>query len=431
MRKHKMSNVKMCFAALLLILSLMGTGCGDGRQTGDSSHPSQTVGMETAPNTGFMSYGYFFEENGIAISSTDRFMYSDWEPVEFDYICMDPTCSHLAGSCSAHTISGEGEVKKDFCLVYQERLIILHPYVRLDISQLSETVEEWLYVYQTDVYEADPDGSNRRKVAAFSGSVGSPTIVYAAVLTDGRLYFGGPTEERNRMEFNDQGELLSFESWVNDAVYCLELNDYTVETFAAAEDKAGEVAYSYQFYEYGGMIYAIISSFQGDNAVWYRIDSAGNVCEEILRFDSNVARFQGAIGNTVYYKYENSGKTLYAKDVPAGTEEREIMTVTKEDMILDAVISDGQILCMTDFCIEEGNPMAEYTVLDPNGNILDRIRYDDYIVLLGVVGDRILYFRGYPDWEVWWADKGELSKLPENGTGIGPLLGSKLDTMEE
>ena len=63
------------------------------------------------------------------------------------------------------------------------------------------------------------------------------------------------------------------------------------------------------------MIYEIESSFQDDRAVWYRIDPAACGCEEILRFDSDVARFLGAIGDTVYYKYENSGKTLYAKNL--------------------------------------------------------------------------------------------------------------------
>ena len=29
-----------------------------------------------------------------------------------------------------------------------------------------------------------------------------------------------------------------FEMWIEDAIYCLDLNDYTLETFAATEDKA-------------------------------------------------------------------------------------------------------------------------------------------------------------------------------------------------
>ena len=238
---------------------------------------------------GAMNYGYFFEEEGIVLSSPDRFLYSDWEPMEFDYICTDPTCSHLTGNCSAHTIQDEVSVLRDFSVVYQDRLIILHAYSQLTINKISETVEDWIDVYQTDVYEADPDGSNRRKMAAFSGSIEYPSDTQAAVLADGKLYFGGLTEERERIELGPQGEWLAFEDWVSDAVYCLDLNDYTLETFAVTEDKEGE--YQYEFYEYDGMIYGIISNFYGDSAVWYRIDPEAGLCEEILRFDSNVARF--------------------------------------------------------------------------------------------------------------------------------------------
>ena len=414
------------FVTLFLILCLAGTGCGDGRQAED---PAQA---ETALKAGALSYGYFFEEDGIVVSSLERFMYSDWDPVEFDYICMDPTCSHLADSCSAHTLSGELEIKRDFSLLYQDKLIILHAYWQLTINELSEAAEEWITVYQTDVYEADLDGSNRRKKATFSGSIYDPGMTYAAILADGKLYFGGPTKERERIELGDQGEWLAFENWVSDAIYCLDLNDYTLETFAVTENKEGTAAaYMHQFYEYDDMIYGIISNFQGDSAVWYRIDPEAGVCEEIMCFDSNVARFHGAIGNTVYYWYENSWQTLYARDLAAETEEREIISATGEDMIVIPFVLDGQLLCMTEYRYEGEDRMAEYMVLDPEGNILDRIRYDDYITFLDVVGDKIMYFRGYPGWEVWWAEKEDLKDLLDKGVRIGPLNGAKLDTLED
>ena len=168
------------FVTLLLILSFAGIGCGDGQQSED------TVQMK-GTKAGLMSHGFFLEEDGIVISSGERFLYSDWEPVEFDYICMDPTCSHLDNSCSARTIQDEASVLKDFSVIYQDRLIILHAYSRLTVNELSETVQEWSMVYQTDVYEADPDGSNRRKKVTFSGVIDSQSMSYAAVLADGKL----------------------------------------------------------------------------------------------------------------------------------------------------------------------------------------------------------------------------------------------------
>ncbi|MDE6639029.1 MAG: DUF5050 domain-containing protein [Acetatifactor sp.] len=419
MKKRSKWKQRTGFVTLLLILSFAGTGCGDRRQT-----------EETVPafKAGALSDGYFFEEDGIVISSGERFLYSDWEPVEFDYICMDPTCSHLTESCSARTIQDEPSVLKDFSVAYQDRLIILHAYYQLTVNELSETAQEWVIVYQTDVYEADPDGSNRRKMATFQGAIDSPAMVYAAVLAEGKLYFGGPTENRERMELDTQGLWMMLEEWVSDAIYCLDLNDYTLDTFAVTENREGR-GYQYQLYEYDDMIYAIISNFQGDSAVWYRIDPEAGGCEEISCFDSNVARFQGAIGDTVYYWYESSWKTLYARELAAEAEEHEIISATGENMIVIPFVVDGQILCMTDYRFEGENRMAEYTVYDPDGNVLDVIRYDDYITLLDVIGDKIIYFRGYPEWEVWWVDKEDIRDLSDKGVRIGPLNGAMLDKL--
>ncbi|MCM1056444.1 MAG: hypothetical protein NC517_02410 [Firmicutes bacterium] len=430
MKRGKISNHKKCLTALLLILALAGAGCGnEGLQTEETAHSPQT---EAGSKVGTMSYGYFYGEEGIVASSSERFLYSDWEPVDFDYICMDPTCSHQIESCSARAIQDEASYLRDFCLVYGERLIILHSFFQLTVDEVSEMTQDWIIAYQTDVYEADLDGSNRRKMTAFPGSIAYPDDTHAGILVDGKFYFGGPTEERERIELDARGEWQTFEPWTTDAIYCLDLNDYTTETFAATEDQAGDAsAYQYKLYEYDGRIYAIISNYQGDSAVWYRIEPETGVCEEILRFDSNAARFQGAIGDTVYYTYDNSWDTLYARDILTEAEEREIMTITDEVVIAIPFVIDGQILFMTNYCLEGDDFMAEYAVLDRDGNVLDRIRYDDYITFLDVIGDKLLYFKNYPDYEVWWVDKDEIINLLEKGVRIGPLSGAKLDTLKD
>ncbi|MCM1087663.1 MAG: YgdI/YgdR family lipoprotein, partial [Muribaculaceae bacterium] len=86
-------------AAVLLTLSL--TGCKNHSQV----QTKTTENAEKTSKTGVLSYQYFYGEDEIALTSTEHFMYSDWEPVEFDYICTDPACSHLIESCSARTIS--------------------------------------------------------------------------------------------------------------------------------------------------------------------------------------------------------------------------------------------------------------------------------------------------------------------------------------
>lgn len=422
----KRRKMRTGFVTLLLILSLVGTGCGDRRQA------EKTAQMD-GTKVGAMSYGYFFEEDGIAVSSAERFLYSDWEPVEFDYICMDPTCSHLIGSCSARAIQDEKGVLRDFCLAYQDRLIILHAYCQYVENDASEGVWDTSNVYQTDVYEANLDGSDRRKMATFSGMMDAPSIPYAAVLVDGKLYFGGPTEVRNRIDQNSPDGEQKLMTWTSAAVYCLDLIDYTLETFMVMEDREGEPTYLYQIYEYDGMLYWILNYIQDDSAVLYRSDPGMGGFEKIMCFDSNAVRFWGAIGNTVYYTYENSWKTLYARDISAEATEREIMTVTGEDMMAIPFVIDGQILIMTDRCMEGENRMAEYTVLDSDGRVLDTIRYNDYITFLDVVGDKLIYYMLNSDseWEVWWADKEDLKELSEKGVKIGPLYGWRLDALAD
>ncbi|MDE6639022.1 MAG: hypothetical protein K2K63_00665 [Acetatifactor sp.] len=99
------------------------------------------------------------------------------------------------------------------------------------------------------------------------------------------------------------------------------------------------------------------------------------------------------------------------------------MSLASENMFASAYILDGQILLMTDRRIEGEDRMAEYTVLDPEGKIVDTIRYDAYIDFLDVVGDKIVYFKLDSEWEVWWADKEDLTDLSEGGVKIGPLYG--------
>lgn len=435
MKKELFMEKRVCAAAgLLLILLLAGTGCGGGR-TGDGETPpgaEETRRTEMPVKEGVLQYGYFQGEEGISLCSGERFLYSDWEPVEFAYICMDPTCSHLTAGCSARTLSRGGEIENDFSLVYQNRLIIVHAVSELknDSKPVSEetgtSVMDTHYVFSTEVYEADLDGGNRQRKAVFSGAIDYPNAPNAAILLDGKLYFGGPTEVYNRWETEEE----AFSEWRSDAVYCLNLKDYTLETFAVTEEREG-TGYQYGLDAYDGMVYVTVSSYSEDCAVWYRIDPAADECEEILRFETDAARFCGAIGNTVYYHYDNDfGNTLYARDLTAGAEEREIMTVEGENMGVIAFVADGKILLQTDRRLEEDDCMTEYAVLDPDGNLLDTVRYEAYVTFADVIGNKILYYEKDSEWWAEWTDSADLAGLTERGVEIGPFVGSWLDTLQ-
>ena len=98
-------------------------------------------------------------------------------------------------------------------------------------------------------------------------------------------------------------------------------------------------------------------------------------------------------------------------------------------MFVVAFIFDGQILFMTDCCMEKEDCMAEYVVVDRNGEVLDTIRYDDYITFLDMVGDKLIYYRTFADCDEWWADKEDITYLTEKGVPIGPFYGPRLDTL--
>lgn len=107
------------------------------------------------------------------------------------------------------------------------------------------------------------------------------------------------------------------------------------------------------------------------------------------------------------------------------------MTVTAEGMIANPFVLDGRVLLITDYCMEEGNHMAVYTVLDREGKVLDTFSYDEYITFLDVVADKLLYFKLESDfkYELWWVEKENLKDLSQKGVRIGPDMGYELDTL--
>lgn len=385
--------------------------------------------------SGILQMGCFYEDNIITLSAPERFMYSEWEPAGFEYICTDPTCSHLSDSCSALTFHETGVNAKHLCVVYQDRLVILDSYAEhvdrgthvtdgvtsLDVS----------YVWHTDVYEADPDGRNRKCKLSFAGSIGSADLTFAAVMEEGVLYFGGPIESRIVMENDEDGVVSRSEVIHSDAFYALDLEDYSVKMFAETEGK-DSMSYSYYVGMFDGYVYARTSDSWQGSGDWYRIDTETGEWEEIIHFDSDAPWFFGAIGDIVYYYYDKP--VLYAMNV--GTqEEREVLAVEQDRDFLVATVMEDQIWVMTDYSMEKGSTMTEYTVLNAKDDVVGHYHYDDYILFYGVVGDRLIYSKNmfsneemwWADEEMWWVDKSDIANLTERGVYIGRADGKYND----
>lgn len=402
-----------------MLLLMMGTclcACGRNGQAAERENTS-----------GILQMGCFYEDNVIVLSASERFMYSEWEPAGFEYICTDPTCSHVSDSCSARTFHENGVDEKNLCVVYHDRLVIVDSYAE-HVDHGSHVIDgatslDVSYVWHTDVYEADLDGRNRKRKLSFAGSIGSATLSSAAAMEEGVLYFGGPIESRIIMEYDDTGVVSRSEVIHSDAFFAVDLEDYSVQLFAETDGK-DSMSYSYYVGIFDGYVYARASESWQGSGDWYRIDMKTGEWEEIIHFDSDAPWFFGAIGDTVYYYYDKP--ILYAMNV--GTqEEREVLTVEQDRAFLVAAVMEDQIWVMTDYSMEKGSTMTEYTVLNAEDDVVGLYHYDDYILFYGVVGDRLIYSRNmfsneemwWADEEMWWADKSDIANLTERGAHIG------------
>lgn len=394
---------------LLLMMGVCLCACGRNGQT-----------AEGEPASGILQLGCFYEDNIIVLSAPERFLYSEWEPIGFEYICTDPTCSHTSDSCSARTYQDDSVQEQNLGVVYHDRLIIVHSYQE-HVDHGSHVIDgvtkvDVSYVWHTDVYEADLDGENRKRKLSFDGGIANVSLAFAAVLEEGVLYFGGPIESRIVMEYDEEGVVSRNEVIQSDAFYAVDLEDYSVRLFAEADGK-DSMSYSYYVGVFDGLIYARTSDAWFGRGAWYRFDEETGECEEIMYFDSDAPYFFGVIEDNVYYYYQGK-PVLYAMDMET-KEERKVLEAGTDQFFLEAAVFEDQIWVLTDYSMEEGNYMSEYTVLNAAGEVIDFCHYDDYILFYGVVGDRLIYCTAFPEGKMWWADRSDIKNLTERGTYIG------------
>lgn len=73
--------------------------------------------------------------------------------------------------------------------------------------------------------------------------------------------------------------------------------------------------------------------------------------------------------------------------------------------------------------------MTEYTVLNAEGETVDFYHFDEYILFWGMVGDRLIYSKVFPEEEMWWADLSDIENLTERGVLIGYAYGRQNDPL--
>ena len=91
---------KKLLVAIMVIVSVLCMGCEKEKEK--TKNKTSLGELE-----GVLDFYYYFNDDGIYVTNSDRIMYSEWDNIEFDYICMDPVCMHTEDSCTAYAIDDE------------------------------------------------------------------------------------------------------------------------------------------------------------------------------------------------------------------------------------------------------------------------------------------------------------------------------------
>ena len=74
----------------------------------------------------YSSGGYNFSLDGIGISG-ERFLYSGWENITFDYTCTDLTCEHKTDICTA-LAPVNYDISRSMYIYHNDKMIIMETY---------------------------------------------------------------------------------------------------------------------------------------------------------------------------------------------------------------------------------------------------------------------------------------------------------------
>jgi hypothetical protein len=417
-RRMDMYTRKRKYGVILLILCLGAsvlTGCS-GEKDKDSAY-----------NEGWMNFGYFFEEDGIYLTTEEnRMMSSSWEDVNFEYICEDLTCDHKGEDCSARLIeNGDGTDSVEFYVKYQDKLIIFDSYAVVD-GEMNDTLWKTTQSYKTTVYEANSDGSNRVKKMEFDGSIAATSVSYAVALADDKLFFGGPMRDYVERPINEDGTLGDPYTEYDGAVYEIDLQNYTCKTYGDFYNDHDE-SWNYRMRIFDGGVYACVDNTQENKATWYQINQDTDESRMIKEFSSGFPWLDGVIDNQIYYHDIEEDLTLYTS-LMDDTEDESVF-FTFDGTSLSVFILDDNIIVRTAASFDEGNDFSEFTWYNTEGKELKTVKYDKYITDVTVVGDRLVYMTPFEEKEEWWCDKADFENLEEKSTYIGSIWGREHDEL--
>lgn len=385
----------------------------------------EPIQTERISKDGALHYNYFFQESGI-IMTHNRVMTSTWENTEFKYVCDKEACPHTYDSCRANLKNGEEGGEYGFSIIYDNKVVLLKSIcgnsALLDESTGSSfsTQDTWY----TEIYEITDNNEFKKKVGSFEGGIVTTSMPYGVIKLGDKILFGA-SKELLRGKGTETGMEYT------GSVYCIDLDNYYVYEFELFSNDSYPYKIS-KIYEYNGYVYVVSSyniSINGGERLtgqkWYRIDLVNENIQLIGEFVNQEVNFVGAIGDDVFYTYGDN--KLYKRNLVDMTE-MEFLSVSLEEV--NAFVFDDKIAVMTN-CENYGlEGYVEYTFLDKEGNIIEKHKYNEWIIFLDVVKDKLLYIKPFSG-EEYWAEKSNLAVLESDGKLIGDFRGWTLDNIQK
>ena len=379
---------------------------------------------------GVIDYAYYFGEEGMLISNQKRIMYSDWDNVEFEYICTDPSCSHTNEQCSSYGIgkASNREDRLSFSIEYDGKLIIFEKCTTVEVEKLDNDKSMTTTMYHTEIYEAKLDGTNRKHKLTMDGMTSSDQATAGVIVMGGRVYFGGPKHcvEITEYTTDAQGnEIINQSIDYDDALYCVDLADYSVKEYAAESNKTF-VDYGSQIATYGGDIYYCLSSTEACTTKIYKIDAKTEKCELICSEDGYYFLL-GALEETVYYT--DIFKLYYRKT--SDKDKQYVLEVPQIDMGVMAAVVGDKLAVMTSYMKEGDKYKIEYSFYNSDGEVTEKHSYNEYFTFMSAVDDKVVFIKVYDEQQMWWNDINDMDNILENATYIGSFVGNEHDYLSK
>lgn len=433
-------------AAVIFCMLVCSVGCNNG---GDSSEKNNSTENSTADNgadapatnypsaDGMSSYNYFFSKDGIGYTD-ERFMSSEWDEAGYQYLCTDFTCDHKTEVCSALIPVPDANTSYSEAVYFEreDKIVIFSSYKVAVFGERADKKWDDADYYYTDIYEADLDGSNRKLIKTIEAEFKQNN---SYLMIGDKVIFGGMKSEISVLD-SFGGMKTAENTKYDNAVFCIDLNDYSVKEYEVDNSKYYG---SYYTSEYDGYVYLVMRSPQvggtdenGNDTIiddidekWYRIDIYEDTCELIHEFTDTQVAFNGVIDNVMYYSYY--GDVLYSKEIGKDTVEQEFMTVESDADLLVANIYEDRLIIMTECEIMDGEYHIKYTWYDSDKNEIKSHEYDEWIVFNIFLDDKIIYMKPFTKGvEQYWIDMEDVADLEDGGTYLGNLSGSDVDTIE-